>query len=271
LSFGAFAQTIPNAGFETWSGGNPTNWLTSNIPTVAIPITQSASAHGGSSAAQGTVVSFATFAIAPSIFAGTDGQGFPINSRPAALHGWYKFSPVADDIFIVTVGFKKNGVVMGAGAFQATAAQTTYREFVANVVYSTGETPDTAIIGILIGNSSAVHVGSTFTVDDLAYGPIVNGVKEIAGNVPFSFTLEQNFPNPFNPTTKIQFQIPETHFVTLKVYNLLGQEIATLVNEQLLSGRYRAEFDASNLSSGTYVYRLHAGQFIDAKRLMVVK
>ncbi len=270
FSLGAFAQPIPYASFETWSGGDPTGWFTSNVPTMVAPVTQSSSAHAGSSAAQGTVVSFSGFPFAPSLFSGTDGGGFPISSRPAALHGWYKYTPGADDIFIVSAGFQKNGVIMGAGAFTAGATQTTYREFVANITYTTGETPDTAHIGFMISNVLQVNIGSTFTVDDLAYGATA-GVSDLGGNRPNSFVLHQNFPNPFNPTTKIQFQIPDSRRVTLRVYNLLGQEVAMLVNEQLPGGRYRAEFDANNLPGGTYFYRLQAGDFVDVRRMTLLK
>jgi len=89
--------------------------------------------------------------------------------------------------------------------------------------------------------------------------------------LPTEFSLDQNFPNPFNPSTKIQFQIPEAQFVRLKVYNLLGQEVSTLVNEQLQGGRYRAEFDGSNLPSGTYFYRLRAGDLSEVKKMAIAK
>lgn len=115
----------------------------------------------------------------------------------------------------------------------------------------------------------------TIKVSSISWnGPVgsATSVGEISeGNLPSSFALEQNYPNPFNPSTKIQFQIPEARFVRLKVYNLLGQEVATLVNEHLEAGRYRAEFDASKLPSGTYLYRLQAGNFTEVKKMAVVK
>ncbi len=95
--------------------------------------------------------------------------------------------------------------------------------------------------------------------------------NEVSHQVPANYNLEQNYPNPFNPVTNIRFQIPETRFVTLKVYNVLGQEVATLVNDLLQGGDHRAEFNARNLPSGMYLYRLHAGEFTDAKRLIILK
>jgi hypothetical protein len=100
-------------------------------------------------------------------------------------------------------------------------------------------------------------------------------------NIPSQFSLEQNYPNPFNPSTKIKFTIPHTDnplpggarggLVTLKVYNLLGNEIATLVNEEKSSGEYEVTFDASGLASGTYFYKLEAGTFSQVKKMILTK
>ena len=97
---------------------------------------------------------------------------------------------------------------------------------------------------------------------------IPTGVGE---TVPLVFALGQNFPNPFNPTTVIAFQIANPGFVSLKVYDLLGAEVATLVEETLQAGRYQKSFDASALSSGVYVYRLQTGAFSATKKLLLVR
>ncbi|HOV98712.1 MAG TPA: YCF48-related protein [Bacteroidota bacterium] len=90
-------------------------------------------------------------------------------------------------------------------------------------------------------------------------------------NTPTTFELSQNHPNPFNPTTIIPFSIPNQAFVTLKVYNLQGKEVATLVSENLGPGNYTREFQASNLSSGIYFYRLEAGNFSSSKKMIILK
>jgi phosphatidylserine/phosphatidylglycerophosphate/cardiolipin synthase-like enzyme len=89
--------------------------------------------------------------------------------------------------------------------------------------------------------------------------------------IPMTFSLSQNYPNPFNPATTLSFAIGHSSFVTLKVYNLLGQEVATLVNNEQKAGRYTVEFDATDLASGVYFYRLNAGQFHDVKKMVVIK
>ena len=95
-------------------------------------------------------------------------------------------------------------------------------------------------------------------------------------NIIHNFVLEQNYPNPFNPSTNIEFQIPQTGFVSLKVYDILGNEIATLVNEELFPGKYDIEFNLgtglrSVLTSGIYFYQLRVGNFIQTKKMLLIK
>ena len=89
-------------------------------------------------------------------------------------------------------------------------------------------------------------------------------------NMP-SFNLQQNYPNPFNPSTKISWQLPDGSKVSLKVYDLLGREVATLVNEYKQAGKFETEFYSANLPSGVYFYRIQAGEFIDTKKMILTK
>ncbi|MEX0722398.1 MAG: BspA family leucine-rich repeat surface protein [Gracilimonas sp.] len=88
---------------------------------------------------------------------------------------------------------------------------------------------------------------------------------------PVEFTLNQNYPNPFNPTTQIRYGIPQAAEVELKVFNMLGQEVMTLENGRKAAGWHTATFDASGLSSGFYIYRIRAGEFVSTKKLMLIK
>jgi hypothetical protein len=89
--------------------------------------------------------------------------------------------------------------------------------------------------------------------------------------VPGQFSLAQNYPNPFNPSTAINYTIGANAHVTLKVFNVLGQEVATLVNESMNPGSYSATFSASNFSSGVYFYTLTAGSFIQTNKMVLLK
>jgi hypothetical protein len=100
--------------------------------------------------------------------------------------------------------------------------------------------------------------------------PIFTGVEEVPG-IATTFALQQNYPNPFNPSTKIEFTIPATSLVTMKVFNILGQEVATLVNETLNVGTHRVRFDATNLATGVYIYKITAGNFVSTKKMLLLK
>jgi len=100
----------------------------------------------------------------------------------------------------------------------------------------------------------------------------VTGVKVMQTEiVPVQYSLEQNYPNPFNPSTTIQYGLPVSGLVTLKVYNVIGQEVATLVNQQQGAGIYTVSFDASKFASGMYLYRISSGNFVQIKKMMLVK
>lgn len=97
------------------------------------------------------------------------------------------------------------------------------------------------------------------------------GIQQISTEIPAGFMLSQNYPNPFNPMTKLRFQIPVTSFVNIKVFDAIGREVTTLVNEDLKAGSYEADWDASAYPSGAYFYRLSAGDFSITKKMVLVK
>ena len=96
-------------------------------------------------------------------------------------------------------------------------------------------------------------------------------MEDISAGLPGRFELLQNYPNPFNPSTKISFKLQVSGFTTLKVFDLLGREVRTLVNEEMKAGSYETTFDARGLASGVYFYRLQVGDFTDTKKLLLFK
>jgi len=99
----------------------------------------------------------------------------------------------------------------------------------------------------------------------------LSDVEEISGNLPQTFSLEQNYPNPFNPSTKINFSVPVEGLVSIDVFNSIGQKVTTLVNEQMNAGNYSVDFNAVNLPSGIYFYKLQAGSFAETRKMLLLK
>ncbi|GBD86097.1 hypothetical protein BMS3Abin03_00006 [bacterium BMS3Abin03] len=120
------------------------------------------------------------------------------------------------------------------------------------------------ILRTVLGGVSAWHI-SKVTL------PATSGIQNDLLSPPMRYGIKQNYPNPFNPSTKINYQLPKRSFVTLKVYDVLGNEVATLVNEEKPVGEYEVEFNAEGLPSGIYFYQLRAGSFVDTKKMLLVK
>jgi hypothetical protein len=123
---------------------------------------------------------------------------------------------------------------------------------------------------IAIVSSVAAGVDSLFVLYNLGGGTVGIQNQEIE-EIPTSHLLSQNFPNPFNPTTTIKFSIPEASVVILKIYNILGEEVKTLVNEFKEIGNHTTQLDASSLSSGIYLYRMKAGSFVETKKMILLR
>ncbi len=150
-------------------------------------------------------------------------------------------------------------------------------------------TDDWEKIGFIIGNGTTTEMQYYSFTDNIS---LVNNVDRIYYRLkqidfdgsyeytneviieisqPDFFLLKQNYPNPFNPSTIISWQLPETKFVTLKIYDVMGNEVASLINEEKQAGNYEVQFNATDLSSGIYYYKLVAGDFIDVKKMILLK
>ncbi|MBI5403623.1 MAG: T9SS type A sorting domain-containing protein [Ignavibacteriae bacterium] len=98
-----------------------------------------------------------------------------------------------------------------------------------------------------------------------------SGTGPVSNIVPKEYSLNQNYPNPFNPVTKINFEVPKQGFVSLKIFDVLGREVKTLVNEVKTPGVYSIDFNGAELSSGVYFYRMESAEFTDIKKMMLIK
>jgi hypothetical protein len=132
--------------------------------------------------------------------------------------------------------------------------------------------PNTPIRALCSG-TNYVFAGSTGSYQKIWRAPVsyVIAVKQISSEIPGKYTLEQNYPDPFNPSTTIHYTIPTKGLVTLKVYDALGRVVTTLVNETQTPGAYAVKWNASNNPSGVYFYRIETNNFTDTKRMVLIK
>jgi hypothetical protein len=132
----------------------------------------------------------------------------------------------------------------------------------------------TAPIAIGTDTISAIVISGADTVS-IFWNAIITYINPTSINEnltsPDKFYLYQNYPQPFNPSTIIKYQIPKTSFVLLKVFDALGKEVVTLVNEERTAGEYEAKFDASGLTSGVYFYTLKSGGYTNTKKMSLIK
>jgi hypothetical protein len=106
--------------------------------------------------------------------------------------------------------------------------------------------------------------------DTVTWCPLT-GIQQTGTEVPSKFALMQNYPNPFNPSTTIEFAIPKEGYVEMKLYDILGKEVAVLVSDPFRAGTYKVDFDGSRLASGVYFYKITAGDFSDTKKMVLIK
>jgi len=182
-----------------------------------------------------------------------------LNPNPLVKLIWQDNS---DDEYIFKI-LRKNGNPYDPGDY----------EIISRVSYNVTEYLDTTVVfdstytyGVIAYNlrgDSDTSNTATIIIDPTTN---VNHIEKL-----LTYSLRQNYPNPFNPTTKIKYQIPELSFVTLKIYDVLGNEIIVPVNEEKSSGSYEVDFNATNLPSGIYFYRLQAGNFVETKKMVLIK
>ena len=225
---------------------------------------------------KGTVLKFTpTDSLAPLLEAGQLTEGFTISQRFKTVTGFYQFNPVLGDRFKgICLLYKGNTILVASGDFTISASASSWTQFSLDLFYSTNDTPDICKLIFSIDGPATggdPHVNSYFLLDDI----ILTGTNTSVNDkniIPAKFSLDQNYPNPFNPSTKIQYNLHENSFVSLKVYNAIGQEVATLVNDVVPAGLHEILFDASGLNSGVYFYTLKAGNnFVQTRKMILIK
>jgi hypothetical protein len=175
-----------------------------------------------------------------------------------------------DDLFFVTIDDSVSGTVY------LTDEQTIYYSTDYAQTFSSYKTLNNTLVGIYKKpNTDTLYTATSYSIYEVTSSSVteIKNVVSVDDEItyPGEYLLSQNYPNPFNPTTKIKYQIPNSGFVTLKVYDLLGREVATLVNEEKPVGSYEIKFNGSHLSSGIYFYKLQAGDYTEVKKMTLMR
>ena len=266
-----FSQPLNNS-FENWSGGAPVDWFASS----PLAVTQTGTAYNGSSAAKLEVVDLGGFAFIPILQSLTSTfGGHPVSEKHGSLQGWFQSMPLDNDALAISVAMLDGSSnAVGAGAIVIPGTVNSWTQFTVPIYYNPGSpNPETTIITIAVLDTSGT--GESGTVGSMAYVDYLtftspSAVEQISG-LPQDFKLSQNYPNPFNPSTKIEYSIPEVSLVQLKVYDVLGNEVSTLVNQEQPAGTYRVDFSGVGLSSGLYIAQLTAGNSVHTIKMSLLK
>ena len=267
ITFTNTKSQILNAGFEDWVNGDPVGWGTIDI--LGDAVSQTSDCHSGSSAAKIQIIDFMGTPIPPVLVSGQ----IAVNERFGSLNGYFKFAPQGNNIVLgVAVLMSKASNFIGGGVVEISQVTSTFTQFIVPIDYSTLEVPDSAYIQFSVADTSSEGtggIGSYAIIDDLSFG----GPTDVNDNqvIVNTYELGQNYPNPFNPSTQISFSLPEATFITLKVFNSLGEEVTTLVNGFENAGLKTVTFNASDLPSGIYYYRIQTDNYVETKKMILLK
>ncbi len=263
LNYGDYTLEV----FKTTDGGNSWNSIQSNLPTMTNS-SISFSDRGIRMVDENRIV-FATYS---TIYSNRDAS---IYYTVDGGTSWTKSTIPDSPVSLTSLSFDaigENGIVCGNSSTDSSKVfyiSTDYAQNWEAFLLPEISIPITLFAGEITSDGSIWIIGSNQSIWKSGH---LTGIETNDENTPpTDFLLSQNYPNPFNPSTIINFQIPKNGFVTMKVYDILGKEIATLVNEVHQAGNYKVTFDATNLPAGIYFYRLQSGGFVKTKKMILLK
>ncbi|MBV6478425.1 MAG: hypothetical protein HGGPFJEG_01180 [Ignavibacteria bacterium] len=201
--------------------------------------------------------------ISSNVFAGTEDGVFLSSDNGGS---WTAVNNGLTDLYVTAIVFSGNNIFAGTrgGVFLSTNNGGSW------ILKNQGLSNEPDITALFIYNNYIFAGLFNLSVWRRSISEII-GIQNISSEIPKGFGLSQNYPNPFNPTTNIKFDISKKSFVNLVIYDLLGKEVATLVNENLNAGSYQADWNAGEFPSGVYFYRLQAEDFVQTKSMVLLK
>lgn len=261
-----------NGSFEDWQEGEPVNWLSNDISGDMV--TQSSDAYEGNFSLRLKPADLMGSGFPAFLFSSdTEGNGHPITQKYTNLKGYYKLSPAAEDVLWISIVItESDSTVIGGGMLYLKETKTSWTEFNIPIQYDNNiGNPQMAYVtvGLLDTAIGSANINSVAFIDNFSLDNTtsVDDGQIISEN----FLLEQNYPNPFNPSTKISWSSNVAGKQTLKIYNVLGNEVATLVDEFKEAGSYSVEFNNKGLTSGVYFYTLSLGNKSQTKKMILLQ
>ena len=213
-----------------------------------------------------SVLLIVVFSLATNIFSQIDFTTFTITTSATDARSVYAIDMDGDGDMDVLSASRNDDKIAWYEADE-------FQNFTPHTISSTSDEPR-SVFAIDMDGDGDIDVLSASSGDDkIAWyrNDGVVSVESISNEIPIEFSLNQNHPNPFNPSTNIQFSLPQSSYVTLEVFNTLGERVGVLASEELSAGTYNYSWDASNLTSGIYFYKLQAGEFVETKKMMLLK
>ena len=277
---------ILNGSFETWEDHTPTSWVTSNT-AILNNVTFSPDSQEGSLSVSMGIKDFNGLPLAATLTTENTNSftGHPVSEKYGTLKGYFKSELFGKARFRISVlAWHSSGDAIGASdTLIVNQSPENWELIELPIEYFDERIPSSIFISISIFDSTGsepASINSWVLIDNLILDDVATGIEN-EGNTPQSFSLSQNYPNPFNPTTVIKYQIRKfkkqikpnikNSKVSLIVYDLLGKEVATLVNKRQTAGSYKVNFNGSQLTSGVYLFRLNVGEYVQTRKMTLMK
>jgi hypothetical protein len=272
-SSGALGQ-VPNAGFENWvtdadTNLNPVGWETTNSHPTVVNVERVSPGVQGLYAMKVKTVNVGI------VFPGVAMLKIPFSFsvRPTQFSAWIRSTRVGGDIAYIILGLMKGDSIVASVDSCTFKVDTSYSQFTQRqfrIAYQSNLTPDSLVLIVASGLGTG-HVGTEIIIDEIAFNSGGATDVKLSDMLPHGFGLSQNFPNPFNPSTIIRYQVAAPGHVTLKIFDLLGREVTTLVDETRSPGEHTVSWNAGDAASGVYIYRLQSGTSVESKKLVVLR
>jgi hypothetical protein len=227
--------------------------------------------QAGSYAAQSTLVNGPGYWVRYGTASTVSMTGTPITTDTIDLAlGWNLIGSISNSVPVASISSIPGGLITSS-FFEYNVSYVAADTIQPGRAYWVKTTGAGTLILSSSGNTPSANRIKIVPDNELPPSPPDGTISSASGLIPSTFALEQNYPNPFNPITRIQYAVPSSQYISLKMYNVLGQQVAELVNGMQSPGYKSVEWDASKMTSGVYFYRLHAGTFTSIKKMLLVK